>query len=118
MLNQQELENFKDELENMKLQIQSNIDSSSLEMNTLRDNHPKDEGDHASVERGHSIANSLMDKQTDKLEAIERSLKRIKNGIYGVCDSCEENINIERLKVKVFADYCIACREVIEKENA
>jgi DnaK suppressor protein len=118
MLNQKELENFKNELEDMKLQIQSNIDSSSLEMNTLRDNHPKDEGDHASVERGHSIANTLMDKQAEKLEAIERCLERMENGSYGICDSCEESINIERLKVKVFADYCISCREVIEKESA
>jgi len=118
MLNQKELETFKKELENMKLQIQSNFHSSSFEMNTLRDNQPKDEGDHAAVERGHSIANMLMDKQSEKLEAIERSLKRIKKGTYGICESCEEEINIERLKVKVFADYCISCREVIEKENA
>ena len=117
MLNQEELEIFKKELEKMKLQIQSNLDGSSFEMNTLRDNQPKDEGDHANVERGHSIANTLMDKQSEKLEAIERSLIRIKNGTYGVCDSCEEDINIERLKVKVFADYCISCREVIEKER-
>ena len=117
MLNNQELEYFKKELENMKLQIQRNIDSSSFEMNTLRDNQPKDEGDHASVERGQSIANTLMDKQSEKLEAIERCLKRIENSTYGICDSCEENINIERLKVKVFADYCISCREVIEREG-
>jgi len=117
MLNQQELQTFKKELENMKLQIQSNFSSSSFEMNTLRDNQPKDEGDHASVERGHSIANTLMDKQYEKLEAIERSLKRMKNGKYGICESCEEEINIERLKVKVFADYCITCREVIENER-
>ena len=118
MLNQQELETFKKELENMKLQIQSNFSSSSFEMNTLRDNQPKDDGDHATVERGHNIANMLMNKQSEKLEAIERSLKRIKNATYGVCDSCGEDINIERLKVKVFADYCISCREVIEKEKA
>jgi DnaK suppressor protein len=118
MLNKQELETFKQELENMKLQIQSNLNSSSFEMNTLRDNQPKDEGDHANVERGHNIANMLMEKQSEKLEAIERCLKRITNGTYGICDSCEESINIERLKVKVFADYCIACREVIEKESA
>jgi DnaK suppressor protein len=116
MLNKIELEHFKKELEEMKLQIQSNLDNSSFEMNTLRDNEPKDEGDHATVERGQSIANTIMDKQVEKLEAIERSLKRIKNGTYGICESCEESINIERLKVKIFADYCILCREIIEKE--
>jgi DnaK suppressor protein len=117
MLNQQELEIFKKELKIMKLQIHSNLNSSSFEMNTLRDNQPKDEGDHASVSRGHSIANTLMEKQSEKLEAIERSLNRIKKGTYGICDSCEEQINIERLEVKVFADYCIMCRELIENER-
>ena len=118
MLNQQELQFFKKELEIMKLQIQSNFSSNSFEMNTLWSDQPKDEGDHASVERGQRIANSIMDKQSEKLEAIERSFKRLKNGTYGICDSCGEEINIERLKVKVFADYCIACREVIENERA
>ncbi len=117
MLNPKELEDFKKELDKMKLQIQSNLNSSSFEMNTLRDDQPKDEGDYASVERGHSLANTLMDKQAEKLEAIERSLKRIINGTYGICESCEEDIHIERLKVKIFADYCISCREVIEKEK-
>ncbi|CAA6814540.1 MAG: C4-type zinc finger protein, DksA/TraR family [uncultured Sulfurovum sp.] len=118
MLNKEELETFKKELEKMKLQIQSNLDNSSLEMNTLRDNEPKDEGDYASVERGQSLANTLMDKQVQKLAAIERSLKRIQNGTYGICEACGEKINVERLKVKVFADYCISCREVIEHEKA
>ena len=118
MLSKEELENFKKELESMKLQILKNIDGSSFEMNTLRDNQPKDEGDYASAARGHNIANMILDKQSEKLEAIERSFERIKNTTYGVCEACEENINIERLKVKVFADYCIACREIIEKENA
>jgi len=115
MLNNQELKTFKKELEEMKRQIQSNLKSSSFEMNNLMDNEPKDEGDHASAERGCSIAN-MLDKQAEKLEAIERSLKRIKTTTYGICESCGEDINIERLKVKIFADYCISCREIIEKE--
>ena len=118
MLNQKELDYFRQKLEEMKIQIQHNLDSTSFEMNTLRDNQPKDEGDHASVARGQSIGNTLIDKQIEKLDAIERSFKRMDNGIYGICDSCEEDINIERLKVKVFADYCISCREIIENERA
>jgi len=117
MLSREELTYFKKELEEMKLQIESNFKSSSFEMNTLKDTQPKDEGDHASMERGHTIANTLMEKQAEKLEAIERSLKRIKNDSYGICDSCGEEIQVERLKVKIFADYCISCREVIEKET-
>ncbi|CAA6800499.1 MAG: C4-type zinc finger protein, DksA/TraR family [uncultured Sulfurovum sp.] len=118
MLTEDELAYFKNELEEMKKQIESNLDSTSFEMNSLRDNEPKDEGDHATMQRRQTIGNSILLKQSEKLEAIERSLKRIENDTYGICEACEEEINIERLKVKVFADYCISCREAIEKENS
>ncbi|CAA6808278.1 MAG: C4-type zinc finger protein, DksA/TraR family [uncultured Sulfurovum sp.] len=118
MLSKDELAFFKNELEEMKIQIERNLDNTSSEMNAFRDNEPKDEGDHASMQRGQSVGNTIMMKQAENLEAIERSLKRIENGTYGICESCEERINIERLKVKIFADYCISCREFIEKEKA
>ena len=38
-------------------------------------------------------------------------------GTYGVCNLCEETINIERLKVKIFAEYCVDCREIIEQQK-
>ena len=48
---------------------------------------------------------------------IEESLKQIKDKSYGICNLCEEPINIERLKVKIFAKYCIPCREEMEKNG-
>ncbi|CAA6800548.1 MAG: C4-type zinc finger protein, DksA/TraR family [uncultured Sulfurovum sp.] len=118
MLNNEELAYFKQELEKMKQQIERNLDNTSLEMNGLSDTCPRDEGDHASVERGNSVGNTIITKQSEKLKAIERSLKRINNGTYGICEACGVPIRTERLKVKIFADYCIACREIIEKETA
>ena len=115
-LSKDELIFFKEALEEKKKKIQKSLDNSTQASSSQ--NQPKDEGDHASVERGHSIGNMIIDKQSEKLEAIERSFERLKKGTYGICESCEEPINIERLKVKVFADYCITCREVIENERA
>ncbi|RUM74071.1 MAG: molecular chaperone DnaK suppressor DksA, partial [Sulfurovum sp.] len=42
---------------------------------------------------------------------------KIKNGIYGICEMCEEPIGKARLEVKNFARFCIACREISEKED-
>jgi len=117
MLNSQELKFFKKELEGMKVQIESNLNSSSFEINSLRNNELKDEADHALVQKGENIVKTLIHKQSEKLEAIDRSLKRIENGTYGVCESCGNDINIERLKVKMFADYCIVCREILERDG-
>jgi len=117
MLKDQELKIFKKELEEMKEQIQNNLNSSSFEINSLRRNELKDEADHALVQKGENIVKTLIDKQAEKLEAIERSLERIENGTYGICESCGNDINIERLKVKIFADYCIVCREMVERDG-
>jgi len=111
MLKDQELKEFKKELEEMREQIKSNLNCSSFEINNLRGNELKDEADHALVQKGENIVKTLIDKQSEKLEAIERSLKRIKNGTYGICESCG------RLKVKIFADYCITCREMVERDG-
>jgi len=58
---------------------------------------------------------SLSEKE--ELEAIENALKKISEGTYGICESCGEEIPIERLKVKPFAKYCIKCREKFDKQN-
>jgi DnaK suppressor protein len=117
MLKDNEIQAFKKELEEMKQQIQKNLNYSSSEMNSLRENELKDEADHALVQKGENIVKTLLDRQHETLEAIDRSLERIENGTYGICESCGNDINIERLKVKIFADYCIVCREIMEREG-
>jgi DnaK suppressor protein len=52
-----------------------------------------------------------------ELAEIEIALQKIKDGLYNVCDMCEEAIGIQRLKVKPHAKYCIDCREIAEKNH-
>jgi DnaK suppressor protein len=40
---------------------------------------------------------------------------KIKNGTYGVCDECEGEIEINRLKARPVATQCIACKESEER---
>lgn len=46
---------------------------------------------------------------------IEEALKKIEDGSYGVCETCNKAINLERLKAIPFATNCIACQESLEK---
>ena len=117
MLDNNQIDFFKKALKKKREKIISNLSITSTEMNSFRQNNPKDEGDHASISLGYHIGNTILDKQFHKLVAIERSLQRIEDGKYGICDLCGEPINIERLKVKIFADYCISCRELIDKKS-
>ena len=116
MLNATEVEFFKKALEERKLKIEANLSSTSLEMNEMRRNELKDEGDHAAMSLETAVDNAILGQQSKELAEIELALDRIKNNLYGECEMCGDDINIERLKVKNFARYCITCREVIEKE--
>jgi len=117
MLNTTELKFFKTALEERKLKIEHNLNTTSIEMNEMRRNELKDEGDHAAMSLETAVDNAILGQQSKELAEIELALGKISNDLYGICEMCEEEINIERLKVKNFARYCITCREVVEKEQ-
>ncbi len=117
ILSQNEIAFFKKKLEEQKKKIKSNLNISSAEMDEIINCDPKDEGDYASMALEQSLGNKISDRQANNLLLINRSLKRIKHNCYGICALCEEPIRTERLKIKIFAEYCISCREIIEKER-
>ena len=44
-----------------------------------------------------------------RLNRLKASYLTIDNKEYGVCQECEEDINIERLKLIPESKYCVAC---------
>src|SRR5207237_4758260 len=81
----------------------------------------KDEGrdtyDLASDERDREINFILNDREREKLLAIDEALQRIKDKSYGLCESCEGEIQLGRLKVLPFTRLCVKCQEENEKES-
>jgi len=81
----------------------------------------KDEGrdtyDLASDERDREINFILNDREREKLVAIDEALQRIKDKSYGICESCEGEIQLGRLKVLPFTRLCVKCQEENEKES-
>ncbi len=117
MLNATEVNFFKTALEARKKKIEYNLSSTSVEMHEMRRNDLKDEGDHAAMSLETAVDNAILGQQSKELAEIELALGKMKKNLYGICEMCEEDINIERLKVKNFARFCITCREVVEKEQ-
>ncbi|MBD3793233.1 MAG: RNA polymerase-binding protein DksA [Campylobacterales bacterium] len=117
MLNGEQIEFFKTALDARSAQIKRNLNITSSEMDDMNNNDLRDEGDHASTSLGRAVDNAILDQQAKELAEIELALGKIHDNLYGICEMCGEEINIERLKVKIFARYCITCREIIEKEE-
>jgi len=81
----------------------------------------KDEGrdtyDLASDERDREINFILNDREREKLLAIDEALQRIKDKTYGICENCEGEIQLGRLKILPFTRLCVKCQEENEKES-
>jgi len=117
MLTQEEMKMFERELLARKEQILNNLNDSSKKLEMMRNQDPKDEGDFAILSLQTDIDSRILESQKEELKEIEVALDKIKKGTYGICEMCEEPIGIERLKVKNFARFCIACRAINEKEQ-
>jgi DnaK suppressor protein len=74
--------------------------------------------DQASSERDRELDLLLGDREREKLANIDEALIRLEEGEYGVCEECEEEIPLGRLKVLPFARYCVKCKADIEKQQA
>ena len=115
LLSQEELLFFKEELEKQKEKIQTSLDKKLKELN----NHDeaKDEADHASIAVDNLTSNTILREQQKTLNQVKRSLNKIALGTYGICTVCEEKINIERLKVQMFSEHCVACRNELDNRK-
>ncbi len=60
---------------------------------------------------------NLGQQDWEKLKLVEEALESIKNGEYGICQKCGENIPEARLNIVPFAKYCVDCLNEIEKEQ-
>ncbi|SFZ98142.1 C4-type zinc finger protein, DksA/TraR family [hydrothermal vent metagenome] len=117
MLTKSELERFKNNLLDRRVQIEKNLTGTNLELNELRESELNDEGDFAASSAKNIVDEAILMQQRKELTEIELALDKIKTGEFGICEMCEEDIGLPRLEVKNFARYCIACREIIEKEQ-
>jgi RNA polymerase-binding transcription factor DksA len=61
------------------------------------------------------FALNLVSSEHDSVFEINSALRRIEDGIYGVCDSCSCQIEKPRLHALPFARMCIKCQSEQEK---
>ncbi|MBP5779052.1 MAG: molecular chaperone DnaK suppressor DksA, partial [Campylobacter sp.] len=81
-----ELKFFKKLLEERKEQIIKNINKSADEIAELRSNGAVDDFDVASVYTDSNLEYDISLKQRIVFHKIEKALKKIENGNYGICE--------------------------------
>jgi len=106
------MEELKDRLLNLKKEITARIKKNLEKVNSFQ--LKGDEGDFSSAVYSRQVIYDLIEKDRRHLKEIEESLYEIEQGTYGKCKRCGKDIEIERMKAKPTAKYCISCKRIIE----
>jgi RNA polymerase-binding transcription factor len=53
----------------------------------------------------------------DRRIQMERAIERLNAGIYGICESCGDQIPTERLELFPFATTCVTCKQKAERHD-
>jgi DnaK suppressor protein len=61
------------------------------------------------------ISSQLAEVESRELANIENALEQMREGRYGICDTCETNIPLARLQALPYATLCIQCQREAEK---
>ena len=52
----------------------------------------------------------------DEIQRLNDSLEKIKEGYFGECEECGEDIPTKRLQICLDTKYCVRCAELIEQQ--
>jgi RNA polymerase-binding transcription factor len=85
-------------------------------MTDSKENFP-DPTDRASLESNRNAMLRIRDRERKLLNKIDDALKRIDEGSYGLCESCENPIGIDRLKARPVTTLCIDCKSDQEAQE-
>ena len=76
-----------------------------------------DLNDRASQEEEFSLALRTRDRERKLLGKIDKALERIKQGTFGYCEQCDEEIGLKRLEARPTAELCIDCKHIAERRE-
>jgi DnaK suppressor protein len=60
------------------------------------------------------LAISNIDRESKELRGVRAALRRIREGNFGRCQQCEEDIHPKRLAAIPWASLCIVCQEALD----
>jgi len=84
----------------------------------LLNSEPGDSGDESMANALADFNVAQLDRHVQSLRDIEAALQRVRNGKYGVCTDCGDDVGFARLQAYPTAKRCIVCQEKREREYA
>ena len=111
------LQQFGERLETRQQELRRSVTQKQQSGRTIDDAVAPDVIDRAAstYTKDFLFLQSTNEKQLLKL--VEEALRRVRDGSFGRCLSCGDEINSKRLEAVPWTRYCIACQERIERAS-
>jgi len=110
------LEEFKELLTQQLDSLLLDVGKTVSEMTEENPNFP-DPTDRASLESDRNFELRIRDRERMLINKIRQALERIKDGTFGLCESCDDVIGTERLRVRPVTTLCIDCKTEQERQE-
>jgi len=115
-MNKKTLAEFKDLLNQQLESLRQEAGKTVSEMTEEKTNFP-DPTDRASLESDRNFELRIRDRERKLINKIREALARIDDGTFGLCESCEEPISVERLRARPVTTLCIECKTEQERQE-
>lgn len=115
-MNKETLAEFKNLLNQQLESLLQEAGKTVSEMTEEKTNFP-DPTDRASLESDRNFELRIRDRERKLINKIREAMARIDDGTFGLCESCEEPIGVERLRARPVTTLCIDCKTEQERKE-
>jgi DnaK suppressor protein len=110
-MEQKKLRVFRERLQQKKQEILEAYNKNKTYGKEADEDGAQDIADKASNSYAKEFLFSLSNTERELLQLMDDALARIEDKRFGVCVSCEEEMNQKRLEAVPWARHCLACQE-------
>lgn len=116
-MNKKTLKYFEQELLKKRQELIEEASKTVSQDLKVRKGDLSDTVDRSSLETDRNFLLRLRDRERKLIKKIDEALARLKEGTFGICEECGEEIDEGRLKARPVATLCISCKEDQEQKE-
>lgn len=118
-LSKKEIETYKEQLIAMRKDLVETLEENSREVKSPEESkgYSQHQADEGTDDFNRRMNLQLNAEETETLKFIDRALKKIDEGTYGICDVSGKPINKKRLDAIPYATMTVEAKEELEKSQ-
>jgi DnaK suppressor protein len=114
-MDKKKLDAFKKRLEERQRELRQNVTRTAQDGREADLESAQDVADRAANSYTKEFLFSQSNSERQILAMVDAALNRIREGSFGECIACGEEINPKRLEAVPWTRHCIACQEKLEQ---